>query len=175
MGALLKILSHLEEGDHFSGEERDLVMRRGRILRSFLPCWRVGHDRSIDAGRLRELGLVGKGLVTETFLPRFAEFLEEHDGDARILIQAIQESKRTDPRVKGVSKELAPKLFDRLQEEGYLDDREPFDLDGLVAEVLDSFSGRAIDAVEVRLLVEYLGSACGEDGAVRQGSVEWEA
>ncbi len=122
-------------------EKHGRVLRRARALAdavSFATAvWRVGRGRMVSPRVLPEAG------VSETFVEKVEELLEECQGNARFLIRALQEK-----RVKRFQVGVIEKMEAWFRENGYLDDLRPLHPTELRDRVLD----RVIDRVEAGVL-----------------------
>jgi hypothetical protein len=117
--------------------QADKVATKGRsdrlealveLVESFLEGWRIGRGREVDADVLHEAG------VSPSFLDRLASLATDLGGDARRLIQALED--RADERVKGFRAKGKDALCAFLEMHDYLDMRDVLDEDGLRAHVL---------------------------------------
>jgi hypothetical protein len=89
---------------------------RIELLDTFCEAWREGRGRPVGRAELDR-----SGAVTERFLDPLAEVVGELEGDARRLLDALDE--RSDPRLQGFRQRSVERLEHFLKEEGYLDER----------------------------------------------------
>jgi hypothetical protein len=99
---------------------------RARALAHALDLCRLGHGRPVDRA-----ALVASGAVTETFLDRLAELCAAVGGDARRLIEAIDQRE-----VRGFRTKARDDLHDFLEEHGYLDAHESLDVEAIRTQTL---------------------------------------
>ncbi|MDA1045091.1 MAG: hypothetical protein O3C57_07705, partial [Verrucomicrobia bacterium] len=99
--------------------ENDAARLNARIeaLGTFLKAVQTGRGKPVDERLLKE-----SGAVTDIFLPRLAEMASDHGGDARALLESIEQK---DERAKGFRQVQLEMLRDFLEVRGYLDDRSP--------------------------------------------------
>src|SRR5690606_334619 len=102
------------------------IRAAARALEVALELARVGRGRPVDRDAIE-----ASGAVTETFLPRVLDLLEEVEGDAARLIRAIEGGAL--PRFRTDARE---RLREFLEERGYIDTAEPIEPDEIRARVL---------------------------------------
>jgi exonuclease SbcC len=128
------------------------------VLAAFLPLWVVGRPAPVPWEEV-----VASGAVSETFVAPIRELHHRCRGDAGAIIDGIAQ--------KAVSGFLAKKrddLAQHLEEQGYLDPRDPLADDEILRRVLlqTSSQAEARTAPEaVRALVDRLLGALGAEGA----------
>ena len=97
--------------------------------------------------------LVASGAISETFLDRVAAMAENHNGDAREIVRALE--RREVSRFRDDALEI---LRNYLADEGYLDDREPLSpetiRDRALARSLPDVDAGHITAERVNQLLE---------------------
>ena len=108
------------------------VAARADLAEAFWEAWRIGRGRPVDGEVLAAAGL------SATLRPRVLELAREVGDDAKRLVDGIEAGD-----VKHFRKAKQAELRAWLEEEGYLDERDVLDEDGVHA--------RALAAVAVHL------------------------
>jgi len=130
------------------------------VLDAFAEAWSVGRGR-----RVTREALVAAG-VSRTFIDRVTDLARELGGDARRLVEALEE--RRDPRARGFRRAALEELREKLEDGGYLDTRELLKLEEVQARVLDAarefVEAGSITADSVRELVARYWAECEELG-----------
>lgn len=103
---------------HFlSDEEREQLRRRLLAAGTWVEAWRQGRGKPVDRQALET-----SGAVSDTFIDQVTVLSERLNGDAKTLIEELQNGSidrfRTDKREQ---------LAQWLEDQGYLDNREPMD------------------------------------------------
>jgi len=156
LGEWRSLRAHGEAERRFGADACARVDAWVSVVEAFLECWRIGRGRPVDRRALEE-----SGAVSESFIDGLSEKAGELDGDARLLMQALEGSER-DERIKGFRTRQRDALRAHLEEHGHLPTCEPLDpvdLRGRVlARVADRLAGSgaeggvlAIDEVSRRI------------------------
>jgi len=128
-------------------DEVDRVAACGEVWEAWLDAWRIGRAAPVT----REF-LAASDAVSDKFIDKVAEVLEELGKDGASLLAAIE-----DKAVPGFRTSKIDQLRDELLAAGLLDDRDPFDEADLELAVLDRVASRIRDGVltkeKVRTLV----------------------
>lgn len=94
---------------------RERLRRRGHALETFVECWQRGRGQRVTRDALE-----ATDAVTETFLDDVTELARSVDGDARRILEALDDGAVDRFRSKKVDE-----LADFFEAEGYLDPIEP--------------------------------------------------
>lgn len=104
---------------------------RCELLEVFCEAWCEGRGRPVDRDAIE-----ASGAVSERYLEGVVELARELEGDPRALLDALRI--REDPRAKRFHSAKADELEAWLLEEGFLDEREVLDEEGVRIRVLAS-------------------------------------
>lgn len=85
VGELTGFLDSSEDSDLLDAAERKTLERRCNAAALILDDWRARHHRPVDAGALAAFGQ-----ITDTFMPRVLDLLEEVDGHPSALLEALR-------------------------------------------------------------------------------------
>ncbi|MDZ7791990.1 MAG: AAA family ATPase [Xanthomonadales bacterium] len=88
LGELSGYLDTNEDGELLDPGERARLERRCNAAALVLDDWRARHHRPVDAGALAAFGQ-----ITDTFMPRVLDLLEEVGGHPRALIEGLREGR----------------------------------------------------------------------------------
>ena len=104
---------------------------RLRLLETFCELWEHGRGRIVD----RDV-LVQSGAVSDQYLDRVADIVDDLNGNAEELLSALR--KRNDPRLRGFRQRRAEALEAYLRDNGYLDERPVLGQSDLILRTLSS-------------------------------------
>lgn len=121
VGPLDSLLDSGEAGLLLSPDEESALRLRIAGARAWIEAWREGRGRPVD----RE-ALAASGAVTRTFIDRLAELAGEAGGDARRLLDDMDEGAA--PHFRDRNRQ---RLEEWLRENGYLGDTDPLDPHGI--------------------------------------------
>ena len=121
VGSLDSLLDSGEAGLFLSPGEEAALRLRIAGARAWIEAWREGRGRPVD----RE-ALAASGAVTRNFLDRLAELAGEAGGDARRLLEEMDEGAA--PHFRDRNRQ---RLEEWLRENGYLGDTDPLDALGV--------------------------------------------
>ena len=121
VGSLDSLLDSGEAGLFLSPDEESALRLRIAGARAWIEAWREGRGRPVD----RE-ALAASGAVTRHFLDRLAELAGEAGGDARRLLEEMDEG--AVPHFRDRNRQ---RLEEWLRENGYLGDTDPLDAHGV--------------------------------------------
>ena len=121
VGSLDSLLDSGEAGLFLSPDEESALRLRIAGARAWIEAWREGRGRPVD----RE-ALAASGAVTRNFLDRLAELAGEAGGDARRLLEEMDEG--AVPHFRDRNRQ---RLEEWLRENGYLGDTNPLDAPGV--------------------------------------------
>ena len=121
VGPLDSLLDSGEAGLFLSPDEASALRLRIAGARAWIEAWREGRGRPVD----RE-ALAASGAVTRTFIDRLAELAGEAGGDARRLLEEMDEGAA--PHFRDRNRQ---RLEEWLRENGYLGDTDPLDPHGI--------------------------------------------
>ncbi len=113
--------------------ERARLEARAAAVEPFLEGWRRGRGRPVDRPALE-----ASGAVTPTFLDRVDDLARRVKGDARALLDGLENGEVA--RFRGEARE---QLQEWLLDRGYLDDRAPLDEAALRQRVLGALAAHA--------------------------------
>jgi hypothetical protein len=113
VGELSGFLDSSEDSDLLGRDERELLERRCNAAALVLDDWRARHHRPVDAGALAAFGQ-----VTDTFMPRVLDLLDEVDGHPVALVEGLREG-----RVSRFRSDTTDALEQWLSDSRYLADR----------------------------------------------------
>lgn len=85
VGELSGFLDNAAVDEQLDGGERKTLERRCNAAALVLDDWRARHHRPVDAGALAAFGQ-----ITDTFMPRVLDLLEEVDGHPAALIEGLR-------------------------------------------------------------------------------------
>lgn len=85
VGELSGFLDRSDDEQLLDGGERSLLERRCNAVALILDDWRARHHRPVDAGALSSFGQ-----ITDTFMPRVLELLDEVGCQPRALIEGLR-------------------------------------------------------------------------------------
>lgn len=88
VGELSGFLDSDEDSDLLDPGERKTLERRCNAAALILDDWRARHHRPVDAGALTAFGQ-----ITDTFMPRVLDLLQEVDGHPKALIEGLREGR----------------------------------------------------------------------------------
>jgi len=88
VGELSGFLDSSEDHELLDPDERKRLERRCNAAALILDDWRARHHRAVDAGALAAFGQ-----ITDTFMPRVLDLLEEVDGHPQALIEGLREGR----------------------------------------------------------------------------------
>jgi DNA repair exonuclease SbcCD ATPase subunit len=120
------------DGAHalLTGAERTRLEARAAAMDPFLEGWRRGRGRPVDRAALE-----ASDAVTATFLDRVDDLSARVGGDARRLLEGLEEG-----QVARFRNEARDQLKDWLLDHGYLDDRPVLDEAGLRQRLLEALA-----------------------------------
>ena len=161
LGPLASLLGSGEASLFLSPAEQSLVRLRIAGAEAWIEAWRVGRGRPVN----RDV-LAASGAVTPVFIDRLAELADEVDGDARLLLRAMDTG--SVPHFRDRNRQ---RLEEWLREHGYLGDTDLLDPRGLERRVAMALSAHGIppeaspaEAAEIARSME-AGLAVGHKGA----------
>ena len=148
-----------------SVNERERVKTARRALDAFLRAWNVGRGKPVTRDVLQ-----ASGAVSDTFIDRVAQCCDENKGDARDLLQALEEGNVS--RFHNTKRE---ELEQFLLAQGYLDSQTPLSWEEIWVQVVaavarELVSGRLDEGFLRRLIARATGrpveELAGERGKV---------
>jgi DNA repair exonuclease SbcCD ATPase subunit len=127
-------LSHLLEGPKAAiavpdAGERQRLLARIELLRTWIDAWRIGRGRPLDRGTLEQ----AEG-ITEKMLEQVCMVAADCDGDAARLVQALNQG-----AVTGFRKAKLEEFEQWLEQHGHLDRRVALDSAARRAHLLERF------------------------------------
>lgn len=125
-----------------SAEEMAVVAARGQVYGAFLTAWRRGRGRP-----LTRADLVAGGVFSRKMLEPACRLLDETGPDGATFMAAVQAG-----GVKGLRTTIKEALQEYLEREEFLDPREMWEPDEIVARVMGTV-GATLKPGEVRQLV----------------------
>lgn len=146
VGELEGILETSVGRNHLDPTARHRLRQRITIARTWLEAWREGRGHPVDRGALEETDA-----VTDTQLDRVDAVAAEQDRDAIRLVGALRNK-----AVRGFRTAKIDELEDWLQEQGYLDPREPLTEDERYRRVLGAVHHDAESMKTVKEVVHWL-------------------
>ncbi len=114
--------------EHAVAEQLDA---RAMVLEEYCLAWQEGRGRQVPWEVIE-----ASGAVSNTFLERVAELIDELDGDGGELVRILKT--RGDPRVQGFRTASADALEKALIEGGFIDDREVLGESDVLTRVLST-------------------------------------
>jgi len=139
LGELSGFLDSNEDSDLLGPGERKTLERRCNAAAHILDDWRARHHRPVDAGALAAFGQ-----ITDTFMPRVLDLLEEVDGHPKALIEGLR-----DGRVSRFRSDTTDALEQWLADKRYLASR-PQDTSITAAELSTRTGLSAEEAADLR-------------------------
>ncbi|RFF28487.1 MULTISPECIES: AAA family ATPase [unclassified Wenzhouxiangella] len=88
VGELTGFLDSSDDNEMLNAGEHDMLERRCNAAALILDDWRTRHHRPVDAGALAAFGQ-----ITDTFMPRVLDLLEEVDGHPQALIEGLRQGR----------------------------------------------------------------------------------
>jgi DNA repair exonuclease SbcCD ATPase subunit len=88
VGELSGYLDADEDDELLDGNERAMLERRCNAAALIIDDWRARHHRPVDVGALASFGQ-----ITDTFMPRVLDLLDEVDGHPQALIDGLREGR----------------------------------------------------------------------------------
>lgn len=122
----------------------DRIRARAEAVRAFLEASRIGRGRPVDRAALED-----SGAVSETFIDRVTRFCEEVDGDARRLVEGLE-----DGEVKRFRSDKTRELRQYLIREGYLDEQQPLEPREIWIRTVAAVDDSAIEPDDLRALLQ---------------------
>lgn len=148
-----RALTECGAGELVEAELRARIQARGRALAAALEALRIGRGRPVDRAALQ-----ASQLLSATFLNPVADLCVRHGGDAASVLSALESGE-----VKHFQARTREKLRDFLDEQGYLDSRDPLDAAEVrartLASVTDEIGRGVIEVGDVDRLLERVESS----------------
>lgn len=150
LGHLERLLESEAAGDAVADAEvRERMKGRCLVARTWVELWRRGRGRPVDRNALE-----ASGAVSGTFIGRVTELTESQGGDAETLIEALRGGE-----VSGFRQNKTEELADRLEEQGYLDQRESLSSEERERGLLQQ-AGNHASSEEIRWINQSLDGGC---------------
>ena len=125
--------------------ERQRLAARIEVLRTWIEAWRIGRGRPVDRVALEQ----ADG-VTEKMLTAVSDAADACDGDARALLEALDQR-----AVSGFRKDKLEQLSNWLQDRGYLDPRPILDAEQRRSFLLERCA-RLLDIASLQSAIDLL-------------------
>ena len=152
VGSLRSLLDSEAAELLLSPAEREELRWRNSVVETFLVACRRGRGRPLDREVLVDAD------VSPTFLPRLSPLVDELNGSASALLDAIDT--KQDERVKGFRTRQREELQTYFEDHGYIDTRDPLEIQQITQHLLsaaaDEIKSGTTTAAKVAELTRFL-------------------